>query len=213
VRVEAGGATADTDTVLQRLRQQSGFGLIELLMAMVILQIALLALVAVFGSSAVAMGRAARIGTASAIADRAMEQYRAYIYGSIGLNTGGSTDSTYLNDASCPGHGGSPPCGNISVSGCTANPKNPIGIGTNPPDPCAMKQTITGPDNKTYRIDTYIVVYTAPTPVGGQAPRSGKLVTVVVRDPSAAGNNRVLARESSTFDCSTGGGTTFNSGC
>ena len=197
-----------------RLNNESGFGLIELLIAMVILQIALLATVSVFSSGAVAMGRASRIGVASGLADRAMEQYRAFIYGSIGLNTGGATNAIYLGDTACPGHGGSPPCGNISVAGCTASPQNPAGIGTNAPNPCAMTQAVLAPDGHNYTVDTYIVPYTAPTPTGGGAPRAGKLVTIVVLDPvTKYGTSRVLARESSSFDCSTQGGTAFNSGC
>jgi Tfp pilus assembly protein PilV len=196
-----------------RLKNESGFGLVELLIAMVILQIALLAIVAVFSSGAVAMGRASRVGVASGIADRAMEQYRAYIYGSIGLNTTATTDSTYTADAACTGHSGT--CGDVSVSGCTASPQSPAGIGTNAPNPCSMIQNVTGPDGKSYRVDTYIQSYTAPTPAdGGSAPRAGKLVTIVVIDPVVKyGSSRVLARESSSFDCATQGGTTFNSGC
>jgi type II secretory pathway pseudopilin PulG len=197
-----------------RLKNESGFGLIELLIAMTILQIALLATVSVFSSGAVAMGRASRIGVASGLADRAMEQYRAFIYGSIGLNTGGTTNATYLGDAACPGHGGSPPCGNVSVSGCTASPQSPSGIGTNAPNPCSMVQSVVAPDGHSYTLETYITAYTAPTPTGGGAPRAGKLVTVVVLDPvTKYGSSRVLARESSSFDCSTGGATEFNSGC
>ncbi|HZQ81359.1 MAG TPA: prepilin-type N-terminal cleavage/methylation domain-containing protein [Gaiellaceae bacterium] len=195
-----------------RLKNESGFGLIELLIAMTILQIALLALVSVFSSGAVAMGRASRLGVASGIADRAMEQYHALIYGQIGLNTGGTTDATYTGDSVCTGHSGT--CGDISVSGCTSNPVTVVGIGTNPPNPCAMIQNVTGPDGKSYRVDTYIQNYTAPTPSGGSPPRAGKLVTIVVFDPNTKyGSARVLARESSSFDCSTQGGTTFNSGC
>jgi Tfp pilus assembly protein PilV len=194
-----------------RLKNESGFGLIELLIAMVILQVALLAIVAVFSSGAVAMGRASRVGIASGIADRAMEQYRAYIYGSIGLNTTTATDSTYTSDTACTGHSGT--CSDVSVSGCTASPQSPAGIGTNAPNPCSMIQNVTGPDGKSYRVDTYIQSYTAPTPSGGSAPRAGKLVTVVVIDPVTKYGTRVLARESSSFDCSTQGGSTFNSGC
>jgi len=74
-----------------------------------------------------------------------------------------------------------------------------------------MKQTVVGADGRNYRLDTYVTTFTAPTPAnGGSAPRASKLVTVVVRDPSAPGNNRTLARESASFDCSTGGGQAFN---
>ena len=65
-----------TGVSVSRLKNESGFGLIELLIAMVILQVALLGIVAVFSSGAIAMGRASKLGTASVLADRQMEQYR-----------------------------------------------------------------------------------------------------------------------------------------
>lgn len=204
-----------TDVSVSRLKNESGFGLIELLIAMVILQVALLGIVAVFSSGAVAMGRASKIGTASALADRQMEQYRGLTYGAIGVLTSGATDATYTGDAGCKT--GTYVCGNQQAwngstqNSCASNPASPGPLSAGGPDPCAMKQNVTGPDNKAYRIDTYVTVYTAPTPAnGGSAPRAGKVVTVVVRDPSAQGANRTLARESASFDCSTGGGTAFN---
>jgi hypothetical protein len=109
-------------------------------------------------------------------------------------------------------------CGNQQAwnggtqNSCASNPASPGPLSPGGPDPCAMiKGSYLGPDNKNYRIDTYVTVYTAPTPAnGGSAARPGKVVTVVVRDPSTQGNNRTLARESAAFDCSTGGGTSFN---
>jgi type II secretory pathway pseudopilin PulG len=199
-----------------RLNEESGFGLIELLIAMVILQIALLAIVGVFSSGAVAMGRASKIGTASVLADRQMEQYRGLTYGAIGLLTSGTTDATYTGDAACKT--GTYVCGNqqayngATANSCASNPQSPGSLSPGGPNPCSMIQNpIVGADGKNYRLDTYVTLYTAPTPGnGGSAPRPSKLVTVVVRDPSAS--NRVLVRESATFDCSTGGGTSFNNG-
>ena len=198
-----------------RLKNESGFGLVELLIAMVILQIALLGIVSVFSSGAVAMGRAGKIGTASVLADRQMEQYRGLTYGAIGLLTTGSTDAVYTADAACKS--GTYTCGNSQAwngatqNSCASNPASPGPLSAGGPDPCAMKQTVTGADGKSYRIDTYVTTYTAPTPAnGGSSPRASKLVTVVVRDPSTQGNNRALARESASFDCSTGGGQAFN---
>ena len=72
---------------LLRARKQDGFGLIELLMAMTILNIGLLAIVAAFNSGAVAIRRASRISTASALADSQMELYRALTYTSIALDS------------------------------------------------------------------------------------------------------------------------------
>ena len=160
------------------LRRQGGFGLIELLLAMTILNIGLLAVVAAFSSGIRSLSRASRITTAAVLADGQMELYRALTYGSIRLEPTSipatapyTTDSAYSGSqvtASCPG----------------------------PPDECNASRTATGADRKSYRIDTYIV---STTPTGG---RPVKKVTVVVRDP----NNlyTVFARQVSTFDQSTG---------
>jgi Tfp pilus assembly protein PilV len=56
-----------------RLRSERGFGLIELLMAMVMLNIGILAIVAAFNSGMFALNRASKISTASALADSQME--------------------------------------------------------------------------------------------------------------------------------------------
>jgi Tfp pilus assembly protein PilV len=174
---------------LQRARNQDGFGLIELLMAMTILNIGLLAIVAAFNSGAVAIRRASRISTASALADSQMELYRALTYTSIALDSTalGAVDNTYKCDsalgASCPNSTAS----EITTT-CTGSPV---------PKQCSASQAVTGADRHRYRVDTYIVQQSPPS------GRALKLVTVVVRDylnPSL----RPYARESSTFDQSTG---------
>ena len=77
-------------------------------MAMVMLNIGILAIVAAFNSGTVALNRASKISTASALADSQMELYRAITYNSIALDATslGSVDNTYKCDsalgASCP---------------------------------------------------------------------------------------------------------------
>jgi type II secretory pathway pseudopilin PulG len=172
-----------------RLRSEGGFGLIELLMAMVILNIGILAIVASFNSGIVTLNRASKISTASALADSQMELYRAITYNSIGLDSTalGSVDNTYKCDsalgASCPNS----TAGEVPVS-CTASAF---------PNQCNPSQPVTGPDHKKYRVDTYVVT---TTPTNG---RPLKAVTVVVRDGNTL-NARPYARVTSTFDASTG---------
>ena len=60
---------------------------------------------------------------------------------------------------------------------------------------CNPRQTVNGPDQRPYRVDTYIVSQTPPT------GRTVKLVTIVVRRGS---DLRQLARLSSSFDQSSG---------
>ncbi|HEY8705781.1 MAG TPA: type II secretion system protein [Gaiellaceae bacterium] len=60
-----------------RIREESGFGLLELLIAMVVLNVGLFAVVGVFNGATVAMGRASTISAATAVADKQMEIYRS----------------------------------------------------------------------------------------------------------------------------------------
>jgi type II secretory pathway pseudopilin PulG len=74
-----------------RLRDETGMGLIELLIAMVILNVGLFAVVGVFNGATVAIARAATISSATAVADRQMEIYRSLQNCSIWLDTTNST--------------------------------------------------------------------------------------------------------------------------
>jgi type II secretory pathway pseudopilin PulG len=172
-----------------RLRSEAGFGLIELLMAMVMLNVGILAIVAAFSSSQVALNRASKISTGSALADSQMELYRALTYSAIALDSTSlaAVDNTYKCDsalgASCP----NATSGEVTTT-CSGSPL---------PNQCLPSRTTTGADRKSYRVDTYI---TTTTPTNGRAV---KLVTVVVRDGKSL-SARPLARVSSTFDQSTG---------
>ena len=172
-----------------RLRGEDGFGLIELLIAMVMLNVGILAIVAAFNSGMFALKRAGQISTASALADSQMEQYRAITYNAIGLDSTalGTVDNTYKCDsalgASCPNS----TSGEVTQT-CTGSPL---------PNECNPSRSAVGADRKNYRVDTYI---TTTTPTNG---RDVKVVTVVVRDANHL-SARPLARVASTFDQSTG---------
>jgi type II secretory pathway pseudopilin PulG len=175
--------------VRARLRAEQGFGLIELLMAMVMLNIGILAIVGAFNSGIFALNRASKVTTASALADQQMELYRALTYSAIALDstTLSSADNTYKCDtalgASCPNS----TSGEITTT-CSGSPL---------PNECLPSRTVVGADRKNYRVDTYI---TSLTPTSGRAL---KLVTVVVRDGTQL-SARPIARVASTFDQSTG---------
>jgi type II secretory pathway pseudopilin PulG len=175
---------ADSEIVLARLRNEKGFGLLELLMAMTMLNIGILALVAAFNSGAIALRRASQTTTATALADAQMELYRAILYTTIGLDATSinATDSTYRSDSVL---GGS--IANDVTITCTGSPL---------PTQCVPSRTATGADHRTYRVDSYV---TMTTPTNGRAV---KLVTIVVRDGNSPYST--LAREQSTFDSSTG---------
>src|SRR5215216_6040394 len=100
--VEALKSDADSSHVYTRAREEGGFGLLELLMAMVMLNVGILAIVAAFSSGNAALARASRVSTAAALADRQMESYRGLIYDNIVFITSewnaAIADSTYTAD-------------------------------------------------------------------------------------------------------------------
>jgi type II secretory pathway pseudopilin PulG len=184
---------ADSAYVYARAREESGFGLLELLMAMVMLNVGILAIVAAFSSGNAALARASRVSTATALADSQLESYRGLIYDNIVFTTtewnAAIADSTYTSDPTYVSNMQSP-----------VAPKGLVGTLTNcptnvPTTSCDPSYTTTGPDHRAYRVDTYLY-YDAP---GGGAQL--KTVTVVVRPTS--GTTRAWARITSTFDSST----------
>jgi Tfp pilus assembly protein PilV len=167
--------------VSARLRNEEGFGLLELIIAIVMLNVGILALVAAFNSGSLAIQRASQASTASTLAEKQMELYRAQIYADVALDgaatTTASANSLYSGDTA------------YSASQVTKTCTTPIANQCNP------MRTVTGPDDVSYRVDTYIVTY---TPTNGRAV---KRVTVVVRHSSSL---RTLARLRSSFDAATG---------
>jgi type II secretory pathway pseudopilin PulG len=176
-----------------RLRSEDGFGLIELLVAMVMLNVGMLALVAAFQAGSTALKRASRISNASTLADAQMEQYRALPYNQLILDGAavGSTDNTYRCD---PSLGSS--CPNTTTTLITGTCATPL------PDSCKPTRVVSGPDTYSYRIDSYIVAYTV-APSGGISAREERKISVIVRD--GAQPSKILAREISTYDRSTAG--------
>jgi Tfp pilus assembly protein PilV len=195
-------------------RDESGFGLIELLISIVVLQIALLALVGAFGAGSVALGRAAKINTAAVLADQQMELYRSMPYDAIGLDTASApTTGTYIADTTvCPASQ-NPVCGNSgpvnntnnSTWSCTAasgSSSVSTYFSANGINPCTAHRVVNGvstppsPDARTYYVDTYIKYGTL---TAGQRP--AKQVSIVVREEATS---KELALIASTFDCATG---------
>jgi type II secretory pathway pseudopilin PulG len=183
--------------VRERLRNEAGFGLIELLIALTMLNIGILALVAAFSSGAAALQRASQVANGTTIADTQMELFRGLKYTSIVQDAtewnsavgdaSWTADSVYQNNMKAP----------ISApKALVSTVTGGVCAGTPVPASCDPSRLVTGPDNRSYRVDTYLY-YDQPT--GGQQL---KVITVVVRDVSQA--NRSVARLTSTFDASTG---------
>src|SRR5919205_589677 len=100
--LERSAPVADRESVKSRACGEHGFGLIELLMAMVMLNVGILAIVAAFNSGNAALARASQVSTASSLADKQMESYRGLIYDNIVFITSewnsAIADSTYTAD-------------------------------------------------------------------------------------------------------------------
>src|SRR6185503_4050897 len=197
--LEGRRAAADRSHVCVRLRSEQGFGLIELLMAMVMLNIGILAVVAAFNSGIFALNRASRVTTASALSDSQMEAYRALKYAAIALDTttlSGVDRKPYRVDTYITS---STPTGGRALKIVTVVVRDGGKLSARPLARVASTfDESTGSSHETpYRVDTYL---TSSTPTGGRAL---KIVTVVVRDGSKL-SARPLARVASTFDESTG---------
>jgi Tfp pilus assembly protein PilE len=168
--------------VRSRASREDGFGLIELLISMVVLNVGILALIAAFQSGAFALQRAGKLSSAAAIADIQMERYRALTYAAITLDT--ATFGTDMLDG-------------VYSADDAFDQSQVTSTCTGVPDECRPIRTLTGPDGKPYRIDTYIVADSVAT------SRPFKRVTIVVRDGRNL-SGAALARIESTFDESTG---------
>ena len=72
-----------TRGLVAKLRDEKGIGLVELLIALLVLNVGIFATLAAFTSGALALRRASHTSTAAAIADKYMEAYRDSSYSSI----------------------------------------------------------------------------------------------------------------------------------
>jgi len=128
---------------IRRLRSESGSMLIELVISMTFIAVAIGALMAVYASSAVTMRHASIEGNALTLVDKQMEKLKTMAYSAVALDTStipGSTDP-YVS---------SPP------SNLTGTQVAAISSGQVPNGAVSATQTVAGPDNRTYRVDTYI---------------------------------------------------------
>jgi type II secretory pathway pseudopilin PulG len=185
-------SNAGAGAIVRRFASESGLGLLELVFAMTILAIAMTALLSALVGGEVSLRRADEKGTALTLAEKQLETYRVVSYANIRLdqatiNAIASTDpymTAHSSDATIPSGASS----GQAVGGANGNNTCPTPL----PVQCQPDQTVTGPDHRNYRIDTYI---TYVTPTGGQQL---KQVLVVVRDATQT-SLPILARLGSTF--------------
>jgi Tfp pilus assembly protein PilV len=168
--------------------------MVELLCAMGVMSIGVMAVYAMFESSTVQIKRASTVSTAAALAGGEMESFRAVKYETIGLaeTDVSAADAAYTGDAAFR-----------AVSSPVNQTDSTVVLTKCPATPCTNTvptRNVTGADGKSYRVDTYVTWQTV-TNSAGTAGRNVKLITIVVRDATTA---RPYARISSAFDESTG---------
>jgi len=190
---------------LARLHDESGQGLLELLLAFTILTIGVGALLTLIAAGFVSLQRSDRAGTALSLAEKQLELYHGVSYPYIRLSATSlasvSAGSKYMtansSDSSIP-PGTSTSQSLDTASGnqaCTAADATL----------CAPVQTVTGPDHYNYEIDTYVTQCPSGSITSCPSAASAdpvKQVFVVVRDATKTGSP-ILARDASTFSAST----------
>jgi type II secretory pathway pseudopilin PulG len=171
--------------------------MVELLCAMGILSIGILAVFALFQAGVVNIKRASTITTAAALADTEMERFRALKYSALGLAQSDvdaiSSGDPYKNDPAWK-----------PISSPVNAVNSTVVVAKCPANPCTdalPTRTATGADGKSYRVDTYMT-WQAVQSASGTQGRNVKLVTIVIRD--AVTPSKVWARATSSFDESTG---------
>jgi prepilin-type N-terminal cleavage/methylation domain-containing protein len=180
---------------LPRLGDEDGFGLIEMMIALTILAIATTALTGVFVAAHYALRRASQADSATVLADKVLERFRAEHWDDIGLNatavTGVAGDPKYPNDqalnlpapfneditntnappppakpADSTDTGGvATTCADATTLPVTCNPSRAIPDSSQSPPEVA-------PDGRSYRIDTY-VTWGCPVTQGSGAETLG----------------------------------------
>jgi type II secretory pathway pseudopilin PulG len=187
-----------------RVREESGFGIVELLIAMTVMVVGIMAIVAGLGSGIIAVKRAGDESTAAALADAQMEAYRALPNCAIYLDepTIASAGPAYTAD---PAYNADP-TKRIQANAPLLDPSGSCAMASTDPKFTTAHQSLTGADGRSYWVDTYIVKGTAVT---GTAM---KKVTLVVRDPKDTTNTTALVRETSEFTPPTGCNNPVDSG-
>jgi hypothetical protein len=167
--------------VRRRLRDERGSMLVELLIAMTFLGVTIGALMSVYTSSVMSLRHSSIEGNALTLVDKKLEIYRTLPYDSIALNSGSIPSASDIYATKPPGT-------------LSAVQKSSITSGQATGGTYSATETVIGPDNRTYRVDTYIFPYTPST---GQA---GKQVTVTARLVTGATVGTIRAQSVSAFD-------------
>lgn len=193
--------------MVARLKAEDGFGLIELMAALVVLTIALLALAAGYDEAFISLHKASQKTVAAELADKQLELYRALPYDSIGLDATATADvgtvgnadydALYANDPILAGDFVTDQQTGVTTqlpSGTVNDVTGTCGTAPN----CLPIQTVTGTDGRSYRIETFIRDRTDPANNTG-IRWTERVVTVILQDAETAGDPELL-RITSAFD-------------
>ena len=88
---------------MRRLRNEAGFGLIEMLAAILLIDLAIFALLLALNSGMVSLRRSAGLATASVLADKQMERYRAGTHSVMGVVRRSGTTAVLTRSQSSSG--------------------------------------------------------------------------------------------------------------
>ena len=163
--------------MLARLRDERGMGMIEMLAAIMVITIALLALMASYDQAFFSLHQAGRKTAAANIAETQLQLYSALPYASVGLSsslvtTAKASDAFYHTDELALTPAGTTEVYNLSCDTSSAQCK-PVQTG------------VTGSDGLTYRVETFV------RDVAGSGTATERDVTVIVRDPHLSGTPKV----------------------
>lgn len=157
-----------------------------MVVAMAVLTVGIGALLTVLTSSALSLQRSDQKGTALVLAEKQIELYRTVGYRDIRLDdasvSGIASTDPYMTDSTTPSGSGERTDADTDTTSCDSMPAE-----------CLPIQTVTGPDHRRYRIDTYIHT---DNPNGGDEVAT---VTVVVRNANVTPSLPILARSATTF--------------
>jgi hypothetical protein len=167
--------------IASRFRSQDGSMLIELVISMTFLAVAVGALITVYASSLISLRHASVEGNAMTLADKQMETFKTLPYNALGIDTSTIPSSgLYVT---------SPPS-NLTPTQQASITSGQLNGGTVP-----ATQTVTGPDNRTYEIDTYVF----KTATAGSYEEYVQ-ATVAVRLVTGATPSAIKAESTSAFN-------------
>jgi Tfp pilus assembly protein PilV len=177
--------------MLSRLHHEHGQGMIEMILAMVVITIAVLALMASYDEAFFSLHSSARKTAAASLAESQLELYSASYsvqanFSSIGLSsslvtTAKASDPFYSTDEASLTPSSTSEVPNPSCTTTTAQCK-------------PVQTSVTGSDGKKYRVETFIrdvsqTLTCTTTPPCPTTPERD--VTVIVRDPNVSGTPSV----------------------